>query len=60
MEATKLAYEFERDEWRAAIAAQSVDDLDRLADQYRRAIGITGDRTDAADTKPTDGPDEAA
>lgn len=55
-----MAYEFERDEWRAAIRSQSVDDFDRLADEYRRAIGITGDRTDAADTEPTDNPDEAA
>lgn len=55
-----MAYEFERDEWRAAINTANVGELDRLADDYRRAIGVTGDRSDAADDRPdTDKADEA-
>ena len=44
-----MAYEFERDEWRAAINTANVGELDRLADDYRRAVGVTGDRSDATD-----------
>ena len=55
-----MAYEFERDEWRAAINTANVGELDRLADDYRRAIGVTGDPSDAADDRPdTDKADEA-
>lgn len=57
-----MAYEYERDEWRAAMHAATDRDLEAARDSRRAALGIIGDPTDdlGADLGDLDGPDEAA
>lgn len=55
-----MAYEYEREEWRSALAATSYTEQERQRDAQRRALGITGDPTDALDDNPDATPDEAA
>lgn len=53
-----MAYEHERAEWRAAIQSMTAWDHQLADDAYRRAIGVTGDRTDAHDDMDGDEDDE--
>lgn len=43
-----MAYEHERDEWRSAVRAMTETDRILAGDQTRRALGVVGDRDDAA------------
>jgi hypothetical protein len=53
-----VAYEHERAEWRAAVQSVTAWDHELANDAYRRAIGVTGDPTDAHDDIERDEDDD--